>query len=247
MIGCIVQARMGSSRLPGKVLLDIDNKPVLSYLIGQLKFSKKIEKIVIATTNLSEDDKIVNVAKNNEISYFRGNDSNVLDRFYNCAKKFSFDVIIRITADCPLIDPEIIDKIVNQYENGNYDYVSNTIKRTFPFGTEVEVFSLIALEFAWKNAKSKLDKEHVTPFIRRDTKNRNMNFKNEENLSHLRYTLDYPEDLDVISKIILKLKKRPILLIDILNLIKKEPNVISSNKNIKVSTKHLNDLSESID
>ena len=238
---------MGSSRLPGKVLLDIDNKPILSHLITQLKFSKKIEKIVIATTNLSEDDKIVNFAKSNEVSYFRGSDLNVLDRYYNCAKKFSFDVIIRITADCPLVDPEIIDKIVNQYENGNYDYVSNVINRTFPFGTEVEVFSLGALEVAWENAESELDKEHVTPFIRRDTKNSNINFKNEENLSHLRWTLDYPEDLDVISKIILKLKKRPILLIDILNLIKKEPNIIKSNKNIKVNTKHLSDLSESIE
>jgi len=246
MIGCIIQARMGSSRLPGKVLINVDNKPILLHLITQLKFSKKIEKIVIATTNMPQDDKIINFAKINKIDFFRGSNSNVLDRFYNCCKKFSIDVIIRITADCPLVDPEIIDKMVEKYQSGKYDYVSNTIHRTFPFGAEVEVFSLNALEFAWKNAKSELDKEHVSIFIRRDTKNRKMNFQNKENLSQLRWTLDYPEDLQVISEIILKIKKNPILLNDILKLIKKEPHIININKNIKIDKNYLKKVAESI-
>lgn len=246
MIGCIIQARMGSTRLPGKVLIKIMNKPVLAYLINQLKFSKTIEDIVIATTTDTEDDIIEKFAKTNKIKIFRGNEKNVLDRYYHCAKKFNFNSIIRITSDCPLIDPNILDNIVKIFQKDKYDYVSNAIHRSYPFGTEVEVFSFKELENTWRNAQSEIDKEHVTPYMRRNSKNiKNVELKT--NLTYLRWTLDFPEDLEMIKEIISEIKKEPILLEDILELVKRKPNILKINEKIKIDKKYLEDLSESID
>ncbi len=141
MIGCIIQARMGSTRLPGKVLKNLDSdKTVLDYVIQQLRNSKLIDKLVIATTDLEEDEVITKHAKVIGIEYFRGSSLNVLDRFYNCAKNFSFSTIVRITADCPLIDPQIVDLVIEKFKEQSYDYGTNCFPRTFPYGTEVEVF-----------------------------------------------------------------------------------------------------------
>ena len=158
MIDCIIQARMGSTRLPGKVLMLLDKKyTVLDYVINQLKHSKLLGKIIIATTNLEEDDMIVDFAKKNEIQCFRGSSVDVLDRFYHCSKKFSLRHIMRITGDDPLIDPTVIDKAIKEYINSNVDYLTNSIQRTFPYGTEVEIFSFDSLELVWKFAKKKYD------------------------------------------------------------------------------------------
>ena len=166
MIGCIIQARMGSTRLQGKVMEKVDDANiVLDYVINQVKFSKKIEKIIVATTILPEDDVICEYLDSQKICFFRGSSEDVLDRYYQCAKKFSLNNIVRITADNPLIDPNVIDLIVDEYEKNKCDYASNTIHRTFPYGTEVEVFSFESLEKAWNNAKKNSEREHVTPFM----------------------------------------------------------------------------------
>lgn len=232
MIGCIVQARMGSTRLPGKVmeLLD-DENPSLFYTINQLKRASKLDKIIIATTQLSEDNIIEKISINNEIECFRGESNNVLDRFYKCAKKFRLDVIVRITADCPLIDPNIVDSVIKIFNSGKYDYVHNIFPRTFPDGLDTEVFTFNALENAWKNAILPSEKEHVTPYFRNHKeKFRIKNIINKKNLSSHRWTLDYKEDLDLIKKIIQKIKHRPILMNDILSLLNNEPELIEINK-----------------
>ena len=236
MIGCIIQARMGSSRLPGKVMLNIDKKnPVIYYVIEQLKHCKNLEDIVVATTRLKKDDVIVEYLERKGIKVYRGSSSDVLDRYYKCAKQFSFSKIVRITCDDPLVDPEIVDKIINKFTSNNYDYVSNIIKRTFPYGTEAEIFSFKSLERAWKNSKALYDREHVTPyFYKKNNKFKIANFSFHSDLSKLRWTLDTKKDMIIIKKIIKKIKRRPIFLKDILMVLKKEPELMNINQDTPI-------------
>ena len=235
IIGCIIQARTGSTRLPGKVMQRIDNNStVIDYVINQVKSSKKIEKIIIATTNLTQDDIICNHLDLQKIEYFRGSLEDVLDRYYQCAKKFSIDTIVRITADNPLIDPNIIDLIIDEYKNQKCDFATNTIERTFPYGTEVEVFSFKSLEKAWKNAKKPSEREHVTPFIREPQNGFILiNIKLEEDLSYLRYTVDRIEDLKLVKQIVKNISSRPVLIQDVIELYKAKPEIFDINKNVK--------------
>jgi spore coat polysaccharide biosynthesis protein SpsF len=242
MIGCIIQARMGSKRLPGKVMLKIDKKnPVIHYTLEQIKHCKYLDDIAVATTNLKEDDVIAEFGKNYGINLFRGNSTDVLDRYYECAKKFSYSKIVRITSDNPLIDPLIIDKIIKKFISNKFDYVSNTIERTFPYGTEVEIFSFSALEKAWKNSKNDYEREHVTPYIY-DKYNqfKISNFSFHTNLSRLRWTLDTKEDLKMIKTIVKKIEQRPIFLKDILWILKNEPTLMNINQNTPIDDNFLN-------
>ena len=235
MIMCIVQARMGSSRLYGKVLKKIDNSNViLDYVIKQLQSSKTVENILVATSNLKTDDLICSHLSSQNIPFYRGSSDDVLDRYYQCAKKFSVDIIVRITADNPLIDPQIVDLVVNNFINNKYDYASNSINRTFPYGTEVEVFSFQALEKAWKNAKKPSEREHVTSFIL-DPQNGFIlfNVKQKENFSFLRYTVDRIDDLKLVKEILKNIHTRPILMKNILNLYKMKPEIFKINENVK--------------
>jgi spore coat polysaccharide biosynthesis protein SpsF (cytidylyltransferase family) len=225
---------MSSTRLPGKALLLVDNKlSALEFVISQVRYSKLLDDIILATTDLPEDDKLIEVAKKEKINFFRGSSHDVLKRFYDCAKFFSVSTIVRITADNPLIDPTLIDDAIKKFNSKSYDYVSNCLKRTFPYGTEVEVFSFNALESAWKLAKKNSEHEHVTPFFYNNPKKfKILNIENAKNLSHFRWTVDRINDLKLVKQIIKKISKRPILMCDILELLKKEPNLILlNNKN----------------
>jgi len=235
MIGCIIQARMGSIRLPGKVMQRIDkNFTTLDYVIEQLRSSKKIEKIFVATTNLTEDDIICEHLLSQNIEFYRGSSNDVLDRYFQCASKFSIDDIVRITADNPLIDPEIVDMVIEHYKNQKCDFATNTLIRTFPYGTEVEVISFDTLKKAWKNAEKPSEREHVTPFIR-DPKNKFIieNLESKNDFSNLRFTVDRKEDLELVKKIVKKIHTRPVLLKDILELNKNNPEIFEINKNVK--------------
>ena len=239
-VGIIVQTRTGSSRFPGKVMMKADEENImLDYVINQLQFSKMHDKLVVATTSLPQDDVIYNHVTNRKISCFRGDEKNVLERHYQCAKKYSFSTIIRIPSDKPLIDPTIVDSIITKFQSNSYDYISNfsvnakndhEFVPSFPSGTEVEIFSFTALEEAWKNAISEHDKEHVTPFIYENPEKFKIhNIISETNLSGFRWALDYEKDLKLIRLIISKIKKRPILMTDILELFKKEPELLEIN------------------
>ena len=231
MIGCIIQARMGSTRLPGKVMKKLDEHTVLYYVLKQIENSKLIDKIVIATTTLEEDDIIVNFAKKMNIDYFRGSAYDVLDRYYQCAKLFLFSIIVRITSDAPLIDPIITDQVIEQYNPVKYDYVCNTQPRTFPQGTETEVFSFSALEKIWKKSKLPSEREHVTPYFYTHSDDfRIFNVKNSQNVSNLRWCIDTQNDLDVVKFLVNNIKKRPILTSDILKFLEKEPDILSLNE-----------------
>ena len=247
MIGCIIQARMGSTRLPGKVMLDVENdKTVLDFVIKQLQNCKLVDKIIVATTTLEDDDKIANFSKDLGIDCFRGSSDNVLDRYYQCAKEYSVSIIVRIPSDKPLIDPEIVDNVVNVFRNNSYDYITNFLSNpTFPSGTEVEIFSINALKKAWKKAKLPSEKEHVTPyFANHEGEFKITHIENSENLSHLRWAVDRIEDLNLVRKIVSKIKKRPIIMKDIVDLFAKEPELVEINKNVNRKEGDLKSLKE---
>ena len=235
MIGCIIQARMGSSRLPGKVMEKLDqNNTVLSYVIKQLKYSKLLDDIVVATTSLKRDEIIVDFLEEEGIKYFCGDEENVLDRYYQCAKKFSMSEIVRIPSDKPLIDPDIVDKCIQIFLSKKYDYVTTFLEPSFPYGTEVEIFSFDALEKTWKNAQLPSEHENVTPYIynNRD-KFQIYNVKNSIDLSHLRWVVDRAEDLELVRQLVSKINKEPILMQDILEVFKSEPKLVEINSNVR--------------
>ena len=233
MITAIIQARLNSSRLNKKILLKIENKNLLEHLFSQLSHSTQIDKKIIATTINKIDDEIENFAKLQNITFFRGNPLDVLDRYYRCAKFFNLETIVRISGDAPLIDPSIVDKTIEYYKKNNFDYVSNFFNRSYPIGTEIEIFSFKTLEKCWMNAKKSSEKEHVTPFIYNNPELFKIgHIEYKKNISHLHWTVDQIEDFKFVELIFKKIKKRPILMDNILELLENEPELLEINKNI---------------
>ncbi len=244
-ISAIIQARIGSTRLPGKVLMKLNEDTVLSLLLKQLKHSKFLTEKIIATTNNPKDDVIEKFAISNNIKLFRGDSDNVLDRYYQCAKKFSLTHIVRITADNPLIDPDIIDQAIKKYSTFNYDYLTNSIDRTFPNGTEVEIFSFDALEIAWKYAKKKSEREHVTPYFYNNPKKFKIHhFKQEKNQSKFRYTIDRKEDYALVVEILSRIKTRPIKTSDVIELLTNDPTLIKLNSHLIHNEGYIKSINE---
>ena len=199
-----VQARLGSKRFKNKVLKKIFGKPLIKILLDRLKYSKMSKKIIVLVPSNNKNDQLFNLIKKFKYPVFRGSENDVLDRFYKAAIYYNADVVIRITADCPLIDPDIIDKAVKLFRKKKVDYLSNVRPPTFPDGLDVEVFSFNSLKYAWKNAKMKYDREHVTPFIVRSKKFKTFNFRNNIDYSDERFTVDKKEDFILIKNIIKK-------------------------------------------
>jgi len=236
----LIQARIGSTRLKSKVLKKILGKPVLWHVIERLKkLSNK--KIIVATSKKKENIKIVNFCKKNNINYFAGSEKNVLDRFYQASKKFKGHNIIRITADCPLIDVKIIKRLIKYYFSNNFDHVGVAtgagVHRTkinkFPDGLDAECFKFSALEKAWLNAKKISDKEHVTPYIwKRKNEFKIGVLKAKKDYSNQRWTLDTKEDFKFIKIIYKNLyqKNKNFCMDDIINFLDKNPKLYEINK-----------------
>ena len=233
---------MGSTRLPGKVMMKADEtKLMLDYSINQLKNCKNVNSLIIATSNLMRDDKIEEHCKLVETDCFRGDETDVLCRHYLCAKHYSLTHIVRIPSDKPLIDPEIVDQIINFFIKNQFDYVANfevykkdgilKFNSTYPSGTEVEMFSFDVLENAWKNAKNKDEREHVTPYIYLNPDKFKIKIINQEkNLSDFRWSLDYENDVTVIREIIKNIDNRPILMRQIVDFLSNNPKIKRYNK-----------------
>lgn len=230
--GLIIQARYNSTRLPGKVLKKIGKFTALEILIKRLSSSKKKYKIIVATTNDKSDDKICDYLKKNKIAVYRGPNKNVLARFFECAKKNRFKNIIRITADCPLIDCKILDETINLFEKQNLDYASNTMPPTYPDGLDVEIFTFKALKKTYENAKIDYDLEHVTPFIRKNSFFKKGNLNNNKDHSNLRWTLDEPRDLIFFKELNKNINIVKSDYKKILKLLKKKPQISKINKDI---------------
>jgi len=239
-IGAIIQARSSSERLPGKVIKDLPNGSgvtVLSQVVKRLKKSKKLTIIIIATTTRRDDDRIVNVAKREKVPYYRGSVDDVLARYYFCARKNKLDIIVRITGDCPCIDPGIVDLNIKQHIEERADYTSNTIKRTFPHGLDVEVFNFDTLEKAYKNAKKNYEKEHVTPYIYQNPcifKVAQVKASKKLFAPDLRVTLDTKEDYTLLSLVFdyLYQKNKDFCAKDIIDLFQKKPWLKQINKRV---------------
>jgi spore coat polysaccharide biosynthesis protein SpsF len=229
----IIQARMGSSRLPGKVLMEISGKPLLWHVINRIKQCKSIHQIVVATSSRPDDKAIIDLAKSAEITSFAGSEEDVLDRYYQAATKFNANPIVRITADCPVIDPGIVDETVAGFFSGHYDVYG--LSGEFPDGLDVTVFSYSALKEAWNNAKLPSEREHVGPYIlNHPEKFRQGTLLKFRNLGHMRWTVDEPEDLQFIREIYHRLYKENEIFLteDILRLLEKEPDLMNINTGI---------------
>jgi len=234
-IVAIIQARMCSTRLPGKVMKDISGKPMLWHVIYRVKYSKLINKIVVATSTNKEDDIIENFCKENRILFYRGDEEDVLKRYYEAAKIYNGNKIVRITSDCPLIDPEIVDIVIKEHLKDGVDYTSNTIERTFPRGLDTEVFNFETLKRANEMAKEKYQREHVTIFIYENPHLFKIkNVRNFKDLSHLRWTVDEERDLIFVREIYKRLYKGNIFFMrDILEVLEKEPDLKRINEMVK--------------
>ena len=238
----IIQARMGSTRLPRKVMLNISGKPVLWHVVNRVSKARLIDRLIVATTANSEDDIIVEFCRNNDISVFRGSENDVLDRYYQCAKEYNIKDIARITSDCPLHDPNVIDMVINVYLNGNYDYVSSAY--AFPDGFDVEVFSFNALENAWENAKLPSEREHVTPYIQKNEKIKKKTAYPNKKYPLYRCSLDHLEDYEFIKKVYEGIGREMFYIDDVVSYIKNHTELLKINQHIRINESYLKSLKE---
>lgn len=245
-ITVMIQARTQSIRLPNKVLASIENQSLISHIIERLKSSKTVEQIILATSSRKEDDRLVEIANKWKISSFVGDENDVLSRFYHAAVKFNADPIIRITGDCPLVDPDLLDKMMKLYLKNSYDYVSNTITPTYPDGLDIEIFSIDALTKSFNEAKLESEREHVTPYIWKNPEKFHLyNFKNSEDQSEFRWCVDEQEDLELIRKIYANFKPRTIFSFnDVIEFLKLNPKISKINNTIKRNEGYQKSISE---
>ncbi len=231
----IVQARYSSSRLPGKILKKFKKLSYLEILIKRLKKSKKLDKIIVAISKNPNDKKIEKICEKLNISHFTGSENDVIDRYFKAAKFFKAENIARITADCPLTDPKIVDEVARNFFQKNADYATNTLPPTFPDGLDVEIFNYKTLHNAWKaSRKNKRFREHVTTHIRENKNIKKINIKFQEDFSFLRLTLDEFDDIKVINSVLNKSNNiLDIGIRDIIDIYKKNKNIFKSNSYIK--------------
>ena len=245
LFSIIIQARIGSSRLPGKILRNYKNYNLLKVLIKRLKKSKKVKNIIVATTKQKEDDKIVKFCVSNSLKYFRGSKNNVLMRYYEASKKYKEKNIIRITSDCPLIDPVILDKMIIEFKKKNLDYLSNTYPEpsTYPDGMDIEIFTYRSLELANKYAKKKSEKEHVTVYIRKQKKFKILRTDLTKNKSNYRLTVDYLKDYNLFKNLIDEFKNKIFFvgMNEIIRFLDKNPRLTKYQKKILRNEKFIND------
>lgn len=230
----IIQARMGSSRLSGKVLKELSGKPVLWHVVNRVRRSELIDDVVVATTCQKKDLEIVKYCAEQGIRVFVGSEDDVLDRYYQAARLYKPKNIVRITADCPLHDYRIIDAVIQKHIDMNSDYTSNTLEYSFPDGLDCEVFTFSVLEQTWKEAKLTSEREHVTPYICKEKKFKKYGIKDPINCSQYRWTLDTEEDFEFISKIFGELyeKNHEFNKEDIYDLLDKCPELLTINQGI---------------
>jgi len=229
-IGIIIQARSDSSRFPKKIFQLIENHPMLWHVIQRCKWLKL--PIIVATTDRKIDDEIESITKSCHVQCFRGSTEDVLDRFYQTAKKYSLNYIVRVTADCPLIDPKQSFKVIELIKSLNLDYV-RLDEKSYPDGLDTEIFTIDSLEKAWQHAKLKSEREHVTPYIYKNSdKFKIKKIQFDQNLSNYRWTVDYFDDLEFVRKIYSEFSHNELFFTqDILKLLNKKPELIQINSN----------------
>lgn len=245
---CIIQARMGSSRLPGKVLMDICGQPMLAWVVERVNRAERIDWVVVATTTDESDDPIIDFCRSREIACFRGNAYDVLDRYYQAAMQYTADIIVRITGDCPLIDPHLIDRVVDELLTNDLDFAANRLpppyKRTYPIGLDVEVATMPALGEAWQKAKEQYEREHVMPYLYAGENRFKFNVVDAPaDHGAQRWTVDTAEDLEFVRRILELLDCRvDFTWEEVLGLVSAHPELSAINADIR--HKSMNDVDE---
>jgi spore coat polysaccharide biosynthesis protein SpsF len=243
----IIQARMGSTRLPGKMLKYIGDKTIIQHCIDQVKRAASVDRVVVATTTGGEDDNLVELVGQSACDVARGSREDVLDRFYQAARERNAAVIVRTCGDCPFIDPALIDETVQFFldHRDRFDYVSNVHPPSVPDGFDVEVFTFEALERAWRTANLRSQREHVTTAIWEHPETYRIGAtRHEEDLSHIRVVVDEPEDLDVLREIHMKLNGRAINLVNVMDVIQSHPHLLEMNSQYEREAGYRKSLAE---
>jgi spore coat polysaccharide biosynthesis protein SpsF len=228
----VLQARTTSTRLPGKVLLPLIGAPMILRQIERIKRAKLIDNIVVATSDERSDDELATVCQNSDIEVYRGNLDDVLDRFYHASMKYKPEQVVRLTADCPLTDPELIDKVITYHIDNNFDYTSNSLEPTYPDGLDVEVMCMRALNEAWNESVLPSEREHVTPFIHDNPSRYKVgHLKQEQDYSFFRWTVDESEDYEFVKRVyeLLYLLDKKFSTENIFDLLAKNPELSSIN------------------
>jgi spore coat polysaccharide biosynthesis protein SpsF len=230
----IIQARMGSTRLPGKVLLDLGGATVLARVVRRLQRSQQINQIVVATTTVPADEVIVSECDRLQVPSFRGSEADVLDRYYQAARLYSAGTVVRVTSDCPLIEPTLVDETIRAFMEKRADYASNDFPRTYPRGLDTEVFTSAALERAWREAREPYEREHVTPYLYEHPETfRVASARGDVDHSHYRWTLDTPEDLNLLRAIYCRFNNRDdFRWHDVIALMEREPELAELNSQV---------------
>jgi glutamate-1-semialdehyde 2,1-aminomutase/spore coat polysaccharide biosynthesis protein SpsF len=224
----IIQARMASTRLPGKVLADVAGAPMLVRVVERVARASRVDRVVVATSRSAADDPVADLCASRGVACFRGDEQDVLDRFYRAAAEHAASVVVRITADCPLIDPEIIDRVVDTHLRERADYTSNVDRRTYPDGLDVETMSFAALERAWRDARLPSEREHVTPFLRTSPLFTRASVESDVDLSHRRWTVDSALDLQFVCAVYTLLADRPrFVLSDVIDVLRHKPETLA--------------------
>jgi spore coat polysaccharide biosynthesis protein SpsF len=231
----VIQARMGSSRLPGKVLTDIGGRTMLERVVSRAARAKLLDAVVVATTTDARDDAVVHECERLGFPTFRGSEDDVLDRYYGAARAFGAETVVRITSDCPLIDPDLVDRVVRELASQQADYASNTLVLSYPRGLDAEAFKMTALTTAWENATASYERVHVTPFLyRRPERFKLVNVACSEDVSSLRWTVDTPDDLALVRGIFQRAEPtREPSWEDVLAIVRREPALREINGHIR--------------
>jgi len=236
----IVQARMGSTRLPGKVLQDLEGETVLARVVNRLRRSRLIDELLVATTDRAADDEIVTECRSLGVHVSRGDQDDVLDRYFRAAQLAKAEIVVRITSDCPLIDPEITDKTIATFLEANPDYASNSLVRTYPRGLDTEVMSFATLGRAWQEARKPHEREHVTPYVyQHPAEFKLLSVTGEADHSAHRWTVDTPEDLELVRAIYSRLKGNSTFgWRDVLEVLDCEPGLMELNRSVVQKALH---------
>ena len=232
----ILQARTSSTRLPGKVLKPILGRPMLLHQLDRVRRARSLDALVVATSSDPSDDPIAELCAAAGVHCFRGSLDDVLDRFYQAALEFQPEHIVRLTGDCPLADPGVIDGLVEFYLAGSFDHAGNAVEPRFPDGLDAEILRFSALESAWREASLPSQREHVTPFVfQQPDRFRIGSYRNDVDLSHLRWTVDEPADFDLVERIYTALypSKPDFTTADILDLLRQQPDLMLLNKGFR--------------
>jgi spore coat polysaccharide biosynthesis protein SpsF len=240
-VGAIIQARMGSTRLPGKALADIEGMSMLARVVDRVRGARTVNRVIVATTTKPQDDGLAAHARDLGVDVFRGDEDDVLDRYYQAAVQHRLDIVVRITSDCPLLDPGVVDDAVGPLlvPGSRVEYASTGLRRTFPRGLDVEVVPFVTLARVWRDAQAVHERAHVFPYIHEHPERfSTFSVIDDVDRSHMRWTVDTPEDLMFVRQVYRELGPRAFSWRDVLAILDRKPELLQINEHVRQKTAH---------